>query len=226
MCIKKVLVILAIVSTMLLLASCGKTTEQQKEQWTSKLNEYEINLRNHNEVVMQVIDYLATIPESEKKDVTIDGSDWLVIETGEKFSTEAPEDASEFKEQYRKLTDEAGRLKAILLWVPSLDSVKAQFEEEKAKKINPPIASDNGVNFSDLTLIPGRDIATVKIENTTRAAKTGYLFLAFLDKDGLQLEKANLPFTLAALATDTFQYTRVPKGTVSVKSTGSLVIDK
>ena len=85
--------------------------------------------------------------------------------------------------------------------------------------------SKDGVNFSELTLIPDRAV-TVKIDNTNRAAKAGYVTVACLDKDGLQLEKKYINFEINALTNDIIQENRIPDGTVSVKFLHTLVIDK
>lgn len=86
--------------------------------------------------------------------------------------------------------------------------------------------SEDGVNFSELTLIPDRGIITFKIENTTRAAKQGYVRIACLDKDGLQLKDASVGFNINALTTDVIQGNEIPSETVSVKFLRTLVINK
>ena len=85
--------------------------------------------------------------------------------------------------------------------------------------------SRDGVNFSELTLIPDRAI-TLKIDNTNRIAKEGRVSVACLDKDGLQLEKKDILFEINALTNDIIQANRIPDGTVSVKFLGTTVIDK
>ena len=86
--------------------------------------------------------------------------------------------------------------------------------------------SEKGVNFSELTLIPDRGIITVKIENTTRVAKKGFIGIACLDEDGLQLKKSTIHFDINALTDDIIQSDKIPSGTVSVKFLSTVVLDK
>lgn len=85
--------------------------------------------------------------------------------------------------------------------------------------------SKDGVTFSELTLIPDRAI-TVKVDNTSRIAKEGYVSVACLDNDGLQLERKDILFEINALTNDIIQETRIPDGTVSVKFLRTTVVDK
>lgn len=95
-----------------------------------------------------------------------------------------------------------------------------------AKSTGNQTMSEDGVNFSELTLIPDREIITVKIENTTRVAKRGLVYISCLDKDGLQLEKVSIIFNINALTDDIFQSNQIPGGTVSVKFLSTIVVDK
>ncbi len=95
-----------------------------------------------------------------------------------------------------------------------------------AKSTGNQTMSEDGVNFSELTLIPDREIITVKIENTTRVAKRGLVYISCLDKDGLQLEKVSIIFNINALTDDIFQSNQIPGGTVSVKFLSTIVGDK
>ena len=95
-----------------------------------------------------------------------------------------------------------------------------------AKSTGNQTMSEKGVNFSELTLIPDRGIITVKIENTTRVAKKGLVYISCLDKDGLQLEKVSIIFDINALTDDIFQSNQIPGGTVSVKFLSTMLADK
>ena len=95
-----------------------------------------------------------------------------------------------------------------------------------AKSTGNQTMSEKGVNFSELTLIPDRGIITVKIENTTRVAKKGFIGIACLDEDGLQLKKSTIHFDINALTDDIIQSDKIPSGTVSVKFLSTVVLDK
>ena len=111
------------------------------------------------------------------------------------------------------------------------EEAKIAAEEKANEPVTPTTStgnqtmSDDGVNFSELTLIPDKAI-TVKIDNTTRAAKRGVVYIACLDKDGLQLGSPNINFEINALTNDIIQTDRIPSGTVSVKFLSTTVIDK
>ena len=142
--------------------------------------------------------------------------------------TENEEDKAA-REKEAKAKEEAAREKEA--------EVKAKEESQivTEKKVNKPVTkttttgnqtmSEDGVDFSELTLTPN-EVITVKIDNTTQVAKRGYVKIACLDKDGLQLKQSVITFEINALTNDIIQSDRVPSGTVSVKFLGTIVVDK
>ena len=142
--------------------------------------------------------------------------------------TENEEDkAAREKEAEEKAKEEA----KIAAEEKAKEKAKIAAEEKANEPVTPTTStgnqtmSDDGVNFSELTLIPDKAI-TVKIDNTTRAAKRGVVYIACLDKDGLQLGSPNINFEINALTNDIIQTDRIPSGTVSVKFLSTTVIDK
>ena len=93
------------------------------------------------------------------------------------------------------------------------------------------LLSSNGVFIRDIQFFPDRNIVKLELENTTTAAKKGYIEISCLDEYGLQLKKITVSFTIPALQTVSFQNdaTRdsnsTPEGTVLVKAIRILVVD-
>lgn len=120
----------------------------------------------------------------------------------------------------------ADHMQADDCFITILENEDDRVAREKEEKEAEGKKSDDGVNFSELTLIPDRGIITVKIENTTRVAKRGLVEIACLDEDGLQLKKSTINFDINALTDDIIQSNKIPSGTVSVKFLRTLVVDK